>query len=98
LVTVVITVDVLFTVVVLVEGEGVTETLMVLPASELVLYTVAVDAGSVVLIVVVESAELVTVNVDCAAVATVLLETSLKLVTVVAEAEICWVELIVATL
>jgi len=97
-VTVVKTVDVLFTTVVLVEGTGVTETLTVLPLSELVLYTVTVDAGSVVLIVVVESAALVIVNVECAAVMTVLLATSLKLVTVVAGAEISCVELTVATL
>jgi DNA polymerase III psi subunit len=76
----------------------VTETLTVLPCIELVLYTVAVDAGSVVLIVVVESAELVIVTVDCAAVTTVLLETILKLVTVDAASETCWVELTVATL
>jgi hypothetical protein len=76
-VTVVKIVEVLFTTVVLVEGAGVTETLTVLPANELVLYTVTVDAGSVVLIVVVESAELVTVTVDCTAVTTVVLETSL---------------------
>lgn len=62
------------------------------------MYTVSVDAGSVVLIVVVESAELVIVTVDCAAVMTVLLETILKLVTVAAGAEISWVELTVATL
>jgi hypothetical protein len=77
LVTVVKTVEVLFTTVVLVEGAGVTVNLTVLPASELILYTVAVDAGSVVLIVVVESAELVVVTVDCAAVTTVVLETTL---------------------
>jgi hypothetical protein len=92
------TVEVLFTTVVLVKGAGVTETLTVLPASELVLNTVTVDAGSVVLIVVVESAEFVIVTVDCAAVTTVVLETSLRLVTVAAEAEISWVELMVATL
>jgi hypothetical protein len=97
-VTVVKTVDVLLTVVVLVAGAGVTETLTVLPWIELVLYTVEVDAGSVVLIVVVESAELVIVTVDCAAVMTVLLETILKLVTVAAASETCWVELTVATL